>query len=225
MDASVPDERFVCRQCPPTGFARRSDASIIPTGYQCRPGQKHIICQCCVQPMPDRLAELNIHQSCEICHQHFCNIYFQQCQRQGCLGCLNHLRNFNFGARHLTNLVNDSPTETQIVQNYLTTHRVSMRELLLECCQRLDRKEFFCTDIDRNLVAPSTKVVCYKCGLRIFKELAYQFRIAMKPKDITPVAMRNRENCYYGKHCRTQYTKPAHAQKYNHACNQTKFNS
>ncbi len=26
-----------------------------------------------------------------------------------------------------------------------------MRELLLECCQRLDRKEFTCTGIDRNI--------------------------------------------------------------------------
>jgi E3 ubiquitin-protein ligase CHFR len=70
---------------------------------------------------------------------------------------------------------------------------------------------------------PSKRIVCYKCGLKIFKELAYQFRVAMKPNEIVPVAMRNRENCYYGKQCRTQYTKPIHAQKLNHACEQTKF--
>ena len=28
----------------------------------------------------------------EICHQYFCHMYFQQCQRQGCHGCLNQLR-------------------------------------------------------------------------------------------------------------------------------------
>jgi hypothetical protein len=28
----------------------------------------------------------------EICRQFFCNMYFQQCQRPGCLGCLNRLR-------------------------------------------------------------------------------------------------------------------------------------
>jgi len=75
----VPDVRFVCRQCPPGGFgifvclqlsnicslAGRANASVIPTDFQCRPGQKHILCQCCVQPMPDRLGELNIHQSCK----------------------------------------------------------------------------------------------------------------------------------------------------------------
>jgi hypothetical protein len=35
--------------------------------------------------------------------------------------------------------------------------------------------------------------------------------------------MRNRENCYYGKQCRTQYTKAGHAQKFNHACEQKRF--
>ncbi len=45
----------------------------------------------------------------------------------------------------------------------------------------------------------------------------------MKPTDILPITMRNREDCYYGKQCRTQYTKPAHAQKLNHACDQIRF--
>lgn len=80
-----------------------------PPEYLCQPGQRHIICQCCVQPMPDRQAELNVHQSCasfiysrffcltckslgEICRQHFCSTYFRQCQRADCRGCLNQLR-------------------------------------------------------------------------------------------------------------------------------------
>jgi E3 ubiquitin-protein ligase CHFR len=57
----------------------------------------------------------------------------------------------------------------------------------------------------------------------MFKELAYQFRAAMKMNEILPITMRNRENCYYGKKCRTQYTKPGHAQKLNHACEQIRF--
>jgi len=74
-----------------------------------------------------------------------------------------------------------------------------------------------------SFIVPSKKIVCYKCGLNIFKQLAYQFRVGMKVNDILPITMRNRENCYYGKHCRTQYTKPGHAQKLNHACEQTRF--
>ena len=146
---------------------------------------------------------------------------------------------FNFSPRHLTNYVNDNPVETQIVQNYLAKHRLSLRDFLLHCCQRLDRKEFTSTHIDPttpglfaliafhfflfSILVPSNKIVCYKCGLNIFKELAYQFRASMKKSDILPVVLRNRDDCYYGKQCRTQYTKPGHAQKLNHACVQTKF--
>ncbi|CAF1251860.1 unnamed protein product [Rotaria sordida] len=223
MAAPVSNVRFICRQCPTRGFNRTKNINLVSTEFQCRPNQNHILCQCCVQPMPDRQDEPNIHQSCEICHQYFCNMYSQQCQRQDCLGCLNQLQNFNFAPRHLTNLVNDNPIESQIVQSYLINHHATMRELLVECCRRLDRREFTYIGIDRNLAVSSTKIVCYKCGLKIFKELVYQFRVSMKQNDILPIALRNRENCYYGKQCRTQYTKPAHAQKYNHACEQIKF--
>ena len=43
-----------------------ASASVIPnSGYQCRPDQNHILCQCCVQPMPDRQDVPGIHQSCK----------------------------------------------------------------------------------------------------------------------------------------------------------------
>ncbi|CAF2951042.1 unnamed protein product [Rotaria sp. Silwood2] len=223
LTAPVSNVRLICRQCPTREFGRTTNMNIVSTGFQCCPNQNHILCQCCIQPMPDRQDEPNIHQSCEICHQYFCNIYFQQCQRQDCLGCLNQLRNFNFAPRHLSNFVNDNPIESQIVQNYVTSHGATMRELLVECCQRLDRRQFTCTGIDRNVAVPSKRILCYKCALNIFKELVYQFRVSMKQNDILPIAMRNRENCYYGKQCRTQYTRSVHAQKYNHACEQTRF--
>ncbi|CAF4467380.1 unnamed protein product, partial [Rotaria sp. Silwood2] len=107
--------------------------------------------------------------------------------------------------------------------DYLTNNNKTIRDLLIECCDRLDRNEFTCPGIDPNAAVPSSKVVCYKCGLKMFKELAYQFRVHMKQDDVFPVIMRNRDNCYYGRKCRTQYTKIGHAQKLNHACEQTKF--
>lgn len=74
-----------------------------------------------------------------------------------------------------------------------------------------------------DFVVPSWKIVCYKCGLKMFQELAYQFRVQMPLTDINPVILRNRVNCYYGKRCRTQFTKIPHAEKFNHACDQVKF--
>jgi hypothetical protein len=93
--------------------------------------------------------------------------------------------------------------------------------IVMQLVNPLYSYQFF--DLIIYFLVPSSKVVCYKCGLKMFKELAYQFRVQMKPDDIYPVIMRNRDNCYYGKRCRTQYTKPMHAEKLNHACDQTKF--
>jgi hypothetical protein len=119
---------------------------------------------------------------------------------------------------------------------------MDMRDLLVHCCDRLDRNEFHCPTIDRTAagqclvslslrldrtsicsLVPSSRAVCYKCALKVFKELAYQFRAQMKLADINSIALRHRDNCHYGKRCRTQYSKPAHAAKFNHACEQTKF--
>ncbi len=57
---------------------------------------------------------------------------------------------FNFAPRHLTNLVNENPVESQIIQTYLTNNHKTIRDLLIECCDRLDRNEFTCHGIDRN---------------------------------------------------------------------------
>lgn len=102
--------------------------------------------------------------------------------------------------------------ENSVVPVLTETFQVIIIKHCLQCHQ-----QFFLL-----FIVPSTKIVCYRCGLNIFKELAYQFRCAIKPTEILPANLRNRENCYYGKNCRTQYSKPSHAQKFNHACDQTR---
>jgi hypothetical protein len=47
-----------------------------------------------------------------------------------------------------------------IFQDYLTTNQKTMKDLLIECCDRLDRKELTCHGIDRNAASmffPSAK--------------------------------------------------------------------
>ena len=65
-------------------------------------------------------------------------MYFKPCGRAGCQGCLNRLRgktniflvefeifvsDFQFSPRHLNNLVNDNPVESQIIQVFLKSQR------------------------------------------------------------------------------------------------------
>jgi hypothetical protein len=40
-------------------------AAAVPPGFQCPMNQNHILCQCCLQPMPDRRDEADIHQHCK----------------------------------------------------------------------------------------------------------------------------------------------------------------
>uniref|UniRef100_A0A3Q4BI57 RING-type domain-containing protein n=1 Tax=Mola mola TaxID=94237 RepID=A0A3Q4BI57_MOLML len=77
----------------PTGEqpSTSSDICSAPQEYRCSPQGCHLICTCCLQPMPDRRAELNsqqvIAQQCVLCQRPFCHMYWG-CQRIGCQGCL-----------------------------------------------------------------------------------------------------------------------------------------
>ena len=53
-------------------------------------------------------------------------------------------------------------------------------------------------------------VVCFACGLRNFKELAYQYRSTISNHKL-PAVVTSRPDCYWGKNCRTQRSKAAHA--------------
>jgi hypothetical protein len=51
-------------------------------GFQCAAGQKHIACFTCGKLMADR-SDRKLHQSCILCTQNFCNLYFPPCSRSG----------------------------------------------------------------------------------------------------------------------------------------------
>ncbi|POI35127.1 hypothetical protein CIB84_001122, partial [Bambusicola thoracicus] len=46
-------------------------------------------------------------------------------------------------------------------------------------------------------------VLCYCCGLRSFRELAYQYRQNIPVAEL-PVTVTSRPDCYWGRNCRTQ---------------------
>lgn len=53
------------------------------------------------------------------------------------------------------------------------------------------------------------KIVCYRCGLSYFSELAYQFRKEIH--DQLPADVIGRMDCYWGRNCRTQTHSLHHA--------------
>lgn len=192
---------------------------VVAPQYVCVVNQNHILCQCCLQPMPDRRTLPETRQQCCLCLRSFCHAYWG-CKKAECLGCIGRFKDMNLGRKCLVNLILENPYESEILQNYLEEKKMTLNEMRDICMQKLDEGTYKCIDQMR-LNLTSERTVCYPCALRNFKDLAYTFRSDIKKEDL-PEAVRRRNDCYWGKNCRTQKNKPHHAQNFNHICEQTR---
>uniref|UniRef100_A0A667ZDY9 E3 ubiquitin-protein ligase CHFR n=1 Tax=Myripristis murdjan TaxID=586833 RepID=A0A667ZDY9_9TELE len=239
-DASdISQPMVMCRQCPgyrkdvsqvllATGCGKPGDLSSLvspptaPQEYHCPPQGCHVICTCCLQPMPDRRAELNSQQvaaqQCVLCQRPFCHMYWG-CQRIGCQGCLARFSELNLTDKCLDGVLNNNNYESEILQNYLSSRGKSWRDVLQEGLQGLQQGTYYLSDCR----ITANTILCFCCGLRAFKELAYKYRQNIPPSEL-PAAVMSRPDCYWGRNCRTQ-VKAHHAMKFNHICEQTRFKS
>ncbi|XP_071338227.1 E3 ubiquitin-protein ligase CHFR [Trachinotus anak] len=206
----------------PTGEqpSTSSDVLSAPQEYHCPPQGCHLICTCCLQPMPDRRAELNSQQvtaqQCVLCQRPFCHMYWG-CQRIGCQGCLARFSELNLTDKCLDGVLNNNNYESEVLQNYLSSRGKSWRDLLQEALEGLQDGNYYLTDCR---ISANT-ILCFCCGLRAFKELAYKYRQNIPTSEL-PAAVTSRPDCYWGRNCRTQ-VKAHHAMKFNHICEQTRF--
>uniref|UniRef100_A0A672J037 E3 ubiquitin-protein ligase CHFR n=1 Tax=Salarias fasciatus TaxID=181472 RepID=A0A672J037_SALFA len=236
----------MCRQCPgyrgdvsqvpaEEGAARASgeqpstssDVPSAPQEYCCPPQGFHLICTCCLQPMPDRQAERSdqqpIAQQCVLCQRPFCHMYWG-CQRIGCQGCLAPFRDLNLMDKCLDGVLNNNNYESDVLKNYLSSRGKTWKDLLHQSLQGLQQGDYSLTVwfnflSDRRISANT--ILCFGCGLRAFRELAYKYRENIPPSEL-PAAVTSRPDCYWGRNCRTQ-VKAHHATKFNHICEQTRF--
>ncbi|KAM9821437.1 E3 ubiquitin-protein ligase CHFR [Syngnathus typhle] len=195
-----------------------SDNPAAPLEYRCQPQGYHLFCACCLQPMPDRRAELNSQQQCLRCQRVFCHIYWG-CQRIGCQGCLVRFSELNLTDKCLDGVLNNNNYESEILKNYLSSRGKTWNDLLKEALNDLQQGKFCLSDPH---ISANT-ILCVCCGLMVFKELAYKYRQNVPPSEL-PAAVLSRPNCYWGRNCRTQ-VKAHHAMKFNHICEQTRFTS
>uniref|UniRef100_A0A673H2Q6 E3 ubiquitin-protein ligase CHFR n=1 Tax=Sinocyclocheilus rhinocerous TaxID=307959 RepID=A0A673H2Q6_9TELE len=194
---------------PGDGPSTSSDTSPAAQEFRCPPQGSHLICSCCLQPMPDRrfehLPPQVSPQHCMVCQKAYCHVYWG-CQRIGCHGCLE-----RFSGRFLSDYGYFSS------QNLTLTINVWM-EFLMAINTSL--KSFRCVQFVYYRITANS-FLCYCCGLRTFRELAYKYREHIPPSDL-PDSVTARPNCYWGRNCRTQ-VKAHHALKFNHVCEQTRF--
>ncbi|ELW66963.1 E3 ubiquitin-protein ligase CHFR [Tupaia chinensis] len=242
--SDVSQPYVVCRQCPtyrrqavqaaprpvpssePGPLQALGDApstsatfSTAAQGYVCPVQGSHAICACCFQPMPDRRAEREqdphvAPQQCAICLQPFCHLYWG-CTRTGCSGCLAPFCDTCCGPlkyalcwRAAVWLLSDLNLFGFLTASFSENDPVP-KEIGADGCAPPDYR-----------ISGNT-VLCYCCGLRSFRELAYQYRQSIPASEL-PVAVTSRPDCYWGRNCRTQ-VKAHHAMKFNHICEQTRF--
>uniref|UniRef100_H3DH70 E3 ubiquitin-protein ligase CHFR n=1 Tax=Tetraodon nigroviridis TaxID=99883 RepID=H3DH70_TETNG len=203
-----------------------STSSDVPSGdapqeYRCPPRGFHVFCTCCLQPMPDRRAELGsqqVAQQCGLCQRSFCHMYWG-CRRIGCRGCLAPFSELNFTDKCLDGVLNNNSYESEVLQNYLSSRGKSWKDLRQEALQSIEQGKYDLTD---RRISRST-IMCIYCGLRALADLAYKYRQSIPPSEL-PAAVTARPDCYWGRNCRTQ-VKAHHAMKFNHICEQTRFKS
>ncbi|KAM4616371.1 E3 ubiquitin-protein ligase CHFR isoform 2-T2 [Polymixia lowei] len=217
----VPEEGKASGEQPSTSSDMPSAPGAVQE-YRCPPQGCHVICTCCLQPMPDRRAEVNSQQAaaqqCVVCQRPFCHMYWG-CQRIGCQGCLARFSELNLTDKCLDGALNSNNYESEILQNYLSSRGMSWRDMLQEALQGLQQGTYYLSDYR----VTANAILCFCCGLRAFKELAYKYRQNIPPSEL-PAAVMSRPDCYWGRNCRTQ-VKAHHAMKFNHICEQTRFKS
>uniref|UniRef100_A0A671S5N4 E3 ubiquitin-protein ligase CHFR n=1 Tax=Sinocyclocheilus anshuiensis TaxID=1608454 RepID=A0A671S5N4_9TELE len=205
---------------PGDGPSTSSDTSTAPQEFRCPPQGSHLICSCCLQPMPSRrfehLPPQMSPQHCMVCQKPYCHVYWG-CQRIGCHGCLARFSELNLNDKCLDGVFNGNQYESEVLQNYLTSRGMSWRHMLQEALQAVQQGLYQLSDF--RITANS--FLCYCCGLRTFRELAYKYREHIPAPEL-PDSVTTRPNCYWGRNCRTQ-VKAHHALKFNHICEQTRF--
>ncbi|KAJ9451963.1 FHA domain containing protein [Diplonema papillatum] len=119
-------------------------------------------------------------------------------------------------------LFGGNAAEQKILGDWLAAaHKNVDADVWQACLSKLSTGEWIPRHphVQQRLTMPLTKdtIVCGTCFSAIFGSLLLDFRITIDPAEL-PAEVVSRQNCWYGFGCRTQYHKPPHAEKLNHAC-------
>ncbi|XP_019854831.1 PREDICTED: E3 ubiquitin-protein ligase CHFR-like [Amphimedon queenslandica] len=209
-----------CRQCP--SYAGPSHAVSTRSSFTCSPSTNHVLCMCCMLPMPDRRSESDLSippQKCDICSKSFCHMYWG-C---GCTagGCLNQFKDVTYDESTLGRIINDNSYESKVLKDYLREKGLAFKDMINTCLDKLDNGTYSAPDT-RSARISSCSRTCFACALKNMKDLAFQYRSDISSEEL-PDSVTDRPNCHWGRQCRTQVHNTGHAKTYNHICPQTRF--
>eukprot|EP00741_Cyanophora_paradoxa_P020742 tig00021293_g20022.t1 len=236
------DEPPPCPECTAPGL----------DGHQCGPNAAHLRCRNCVRCVParDDVGEARAIR-CAFCRAAFCNRYFpaDACPAPRFLH-LQPLREhapwgpdaLRLGGQLPDEIINQNSVERGVLAAWCAQKGRAPEELVRELLGSADRGEASLRvaagrmqglevtfsegaapgaprggEVEANGASPA----CRECAAAVFRELLYEARRAIPAAEL-PQNIRQREDCWWGRNCRTQ-RRLHHAESKNHVCPQTKF--
>jgi len=222
------DEEFGHHSC------RACDTEV--GGYQCPPGSLHTSCAACLCQMPRNEIPGKITR-CQICTLRFCDSLFGCDSRENGLKPLQErAEEGNTGC--VVNVL-DNAHETSILSDYLATKNLTADGMLKVCLDRIadgTMNALKTSSVTPMIMLPGPmgiaipagappthhhatgeSQVCLKCYKTVVKTASYEYRAAI-PSSELPAAVMNRDDCWYGRDCRTMRHNPSHSQRLNHIC-------
>lgn len=175
---------FTCRQCPQNKWLNQHQPMNNAPDYTCTAFQNHLLCQCCLEAFPDRNAEIARNpllpkQNCSMCLKSFCNLYWG-CRKGGCRKCLTEFEDLNVDIDCLPDLICENQFETQIFSDWMAKADKTIVDVFNECLYMLHNELYAIQNVSTKQILQ--KVVCRNCGIKLFRELAYQYRLEI-PKN------------------------------------------
>eukprot|EP00245_Coleochaete_scutata_P012303 TRINITY_DN4746_c1_g4_i1.p1 TRINITY_DN4746_c1_g4~~TRINITY_DN4746_c1_g4_i1.p1 ORF type:complete len:446 (+),score=56.53 TRINITY_DN4746_c1_g4_i1:96-1433(+) len=223
-----------CPQCPlPIGQDPNPAG-----GFTCPlAGMVHLTCMDCMQPMPARPECVDL-QKCSICLRWHCDTYWrsQTNLRGGQRGCpsANPAKLQKLVDLELTALpaltFGGNVVEQDLTTGFMQAKNLSLKEVVASCVQKLNSGEFELPKI--GLMTPrggrshlpypfvpptpvtSSSTVCNLCADVVVADLLYLYRRSISKEDLED----KREDCWYGRECRTQFHNVEHGRRLNHIC-------
>ncbi|KAJ4966502.1 hypothetical protein NE237_018351 [Protea cynaroides] len=197
-------------------------------GFRCNQTTVHLQCHACGGMMPSR-SDISVPQHCLGCDRAFCAAYWQAL---GVVGTDLHTvclpTNFKpISEYSITRIPSSAHQNNQFEQN-ITERCIrltgkTLPDIISDWIAKLDNREIDRTRMPLNhaeMITSGTQI-CIDCYEKLVSYLLYWFRISV-PKYLLPPEASQREDCWYGYTCRTQFHSEDHRHKRNHVCRPTR---
>lgn len=190
------------------------------SGFRCANASDatHATCTGCSGRMPRTVSTADVALQCLVCSCWSCH------QLWGCAAQERQLRKLKEHSFHALSApsLNFNLFEQEVLNNYLSSKSMSVDDMFAHCLRELDANQIqgHSLVLSTGSQLNSDTDICAHCAAhRVLPALCYHFRANIS-QDELPASVTTRNDCWYGRNCRTQRHKPDHARRLNHICEQ-----